>query len=152
MIPLFVKAGSFSSEANLVNNYLKRSDGVLVVYDVTNVNSFDSISYWIKKINENIDNNKNVKIILIGNKIDLINDRKITQEKGQEVANTYNIKYFETSAKDDTGIKEAIRTIINDILESKNDENIQEPNNNDIKLIVNKENNENKNDKGNYCC
>ena len=106
----------------------------------------------MKKINENIDNNKNVKIILIGNKIDLINDRKITQEEGQEAANTYNIKYFETSAKDDTGIKEAIRTIINDILENKKDENIQEPNNNDIKLLVNKENNENKNDKGNYCC
>ena len=106
----------------------------------------------MKKINENIDNNKNVKIILIGNKIDLINDRKITQEEGQEVANTYNIKYFETSAKDDTGIKEAIRTIINDILENKKDENIQEPNNNDIKLFVNNENNENKNDKGNYCC
>ena len=106
----------------------------------------------MKKINENIDNNKNVKIILIGNKIDLINDRKITQEEGQEVANTYNIKYFETSAKDDTGIKEAIRTIINDILESKKDENIQEPNNNDIKLIVNKEDNENKNDKDNCYC
>ena len=105
----------------------------------------------MKKINENIDNNKNVKIILIGNKIDLINDRKITQEEGQKVANTYNIKYFETSAKDDTGIKEAIRTIINDILENKKNENIQEPNNNDIKLFVNKENNENKNDKDNYC-
>ena len=106
----------------------------------------------MKKINENIDNNKNVKIILIGNKIDLINDRKITQEDGQKVANTYNIKYFETSAKDDTGIKEAMRTIINDILENKKNENIQEPNNNDIKLFVNKENNENKNDKHNYCC
>ena len=45
-----------------------------------------------------------------------------------------------------------MRTIINDILQNKKNENIQEPNNNDIKLIVNKEDNENKNDKDNCYC
>lgn len=133
----------------------------MIVFDVTSENSFDNISFWMKKVNENLEENKNAIIILIGNKIDLINDRKITKEEAEKVANEYNIKYFETSAKDDTGIKEAIKSIINDILENKKNQveinnNIQENSNSAVKLEVNNPNinidkNENSNCYSSYC-
>ena len=102
----------------------------------------------MKKVRENVENIQNVKIKLIGNKIDLINERKITREEAEKVAKDYNIKYFETSAKDDLGIKEAINEIVNDILENKKDEKIIVNDNNKINL---EEKNENKKNNGYNC-
>ena len=103
----------------------------------------------MKKVNENVDNIQNVKIVLIGNKIDLINERKISREEAIKVAEEHKIKYFETSAKDDIGIKGAINEIVKDILENKKEEKIEVKNNNEI--ILEKEKNDNEGNNENNC-
>ena len=74
---------------SITKGYFKESDGVLLLYDVTNKNSFKNIELWINSIHESLGKQKNSKyiIILIGNKIDLIGvdgrEREVTVEDGQ---------------------------------------------------------------------
>ncbi len=68
----------------LPKNYYKFSNGFLLVYDITNLKSFQSIDNWLKRIQENA--YEDVPIILVGNKADLVSDRKVTKEQGQKKA------------------------------------------------------------------
>jgi GTPase SAR1 family protein len=63
--------------------------------------------------------NLNIKIILIGNKIDL--ERKVTTEEGQKLADHFQYPFFETSAKNNIGINEAIRNLVTSIYILKED-------------------------------
>lgn len=60
--------------------------------------------------------------MIIGNKIDLKEKRIISEEEGKKIAEEYNLNYFETSAKDNIGINEAMRDIIKDILNDRSKE------------------------------
>ena len=66
---------------------------------------------------ENIKNNapENAKLILVGNKIDLPNDRQISFEEGENYAGKFNIKFFESSAKEGTNVKELFFYLANEI-------------------------------------
>lgn len=99
---------------SLTRNFYRNSDGVIIVYDVTNKSSFEKIQEWVQSIKDNTE--KNIKMILIGNKIDL--PREVTTEEGKKLAEHYDIPFFETSAKDNIGISEFIRKILVEVLES----------------------------------
>lgn len=90
---------------NISRSYYKGAHGIAIVYDVTNQNSFDTISTWIHEISEN-SSQATVKV-LIANKIDMTNLRVISEEQGRNLAEKHLFPYFETSAKDDNGVKEA---------------------------------------------
>ena len=83
----------------LTHNYYKKCDGIIIVFDVSNKESFEKINYWVKAVHDNTDSNKKIKQVIIGNKIDLENERKVTKEEGEKMASSYSLKYFETSAK-----------------------------------------------------
>ena len=74
---------------SITKNYFKESDGILLLYDVTNKESFKNVETWIKSIHESLGNHRNSKyiIILIGNKIDLIGvdgkEREVSTEEGE---------------------------------------------------------------------
>ena len=71
--------------------------GILLVYDVTNEKTFANISNWLRNIDENA--KEDVEKIIVGNKIDLKSQRRISLEKGQNMAIEYGLKLIETSAK-----------------------------------------------------
>ena len=100
---------------NITNQYYKRCDVIIIVFDVTNRESFDKISYWVKAIHDNTDSGNKCKQVLIGNKIDLENERQISKEEGEKMASSYKIKYFETSAQLNIGINEFFKSIITEI-------------------------------------
>ena len=81
----------------ITKSYFKESDGILLLYDITNKDSFKNVETWINSINESLGNHRNSKyiIILIGNKIYLIwvdgKEREITEEEGE---NTCKEKYL----------------------------------------------------------
>ena len=72
---------------------------------------------WVQSISENSD--KNVKFILVGNKIDL--KREVSKDEGKNMAKQYGISYHETSAKDNIGIDEAINDLVTQVVNSKNE-------------------------------
>ena len=102
---------------NVTKSYFQSSHGLLVVYDITDRESFEKINFWM----ENIKNNapENAKLILVGNKCDLANERKVTIEDGENKARNYNIKFFESSAKDGTNVNELFFYLANEIYQDE---------------------------------
>ena len=89
---------------------IKNSQGVIVVFDLTNRESFDRVIHWLNIVR---DFSKKMPVALFGNKSDLKNERDITKEEIDSLCEKENLVYFETSAKANTGIQEGINKIAN---------------------------------------
>jgi small GTP-binding protein len=86
----------------------------VLVYDITDENTFKSIDEWVNIVNESESSQK--RIILVGNKTDLQTQRKVTTEAGQNKANKIGaLKFFETSSNTGTNIEELLTFISNSI-------------------------------------
>lgn len=83
---------------SLITNFYRNSSLALIVYSVTSKDSFKNIDMWLRELRTQ--SNPDVKIILIGNKIDLTDQRVVTKEEGELFAEKNNMNLFlETSAK-----------------------------------------------------
>ena len=100
----------------ITRNYYKGARGIILIYDVTNIKSYENIKKQINEIKEEI--SENITIVLIGNKIDNENQRKISKEQGEKLANDYNVTFFETSAKTGQGINESVFYLVQKIVEN----------------------------------
>ena len=100
-------------------NGVQLYDGIALIFDLTDENSFNQINDWMDQIYNNTDK-KLISLILIGNKSDLINERKIQKEKGEEMAENLHIKYFETSALTGEGINQAFEYLAKLIFRVRN--------------------------------
>jgi Ras-related protein Rab-1A len=99
----------------VIASYFKGSHGVLLIYDVTNKTSFKQLESWLEIIENNA--SEDILKILIGNKIDLEEDREVTKEEGQSFANQHNIQFMETSAKMNTNVNEAFEALAKIMME-----------------------------------
>ena len=127
-------------------SHVRNSDGIFIVYDITNSESFYHVSYWISEIEKAID--KNVVIYLIGNKIDLENKRTVSYENGKEKALKENFNFFgEVSAKTNENIMEIYNQFYKEIF-YKNKEKILEKREQNKKLFEKLQ----QDNKGKKCC
>ena len=100
-------------------SFVKKADGVILIYDIGEKDSFEAVDNWIKSIRE-IGKDK-LPIILVGNKCDLSDDkRQVSLKEGQDKANEFNIPFYETSCKEGINIKEVFEKLIDDIIEKGN--------------------------------
>ena len=99
----------------IAKNYYKGSHGILLLYDVTKLSSFENIREWIKDIKEEV--YEKAIIFLIGNKIDKTTERKITTEQGAKLAEEYNLPFFEASAKSGENVDEIFKFLYKKISE-----------------------------------
>jgi Ras-related protein Rab-1A len=103
-------------------NYFKKINGIIIIFDVTLRESFDNVQIILNNI---IKKTNNIKILLIGNKIDLINERCVLFEEAIKVAEFFKIKYIELSLKNLKNINIIFASILkaesikNDILINK---------------------------------
>ena len=97
-------------------NYLKGTNGVILVFDITKKESFDLIETWIDEIKQN--NKTNIGKILLGNKSDLEADREVQKEDAVKLAEKLGCQYFEGSAKTGENITEALNTVASETYES----------------------------------
>ena len=109
---------------SLTSSYYKGCHGCFIVYDITNEASFQSISTWYEQAVKEA--GKDVSIILVGNKCDLENERKVSKEQGEEKARSMNASFFETSALSKVNIDDIFNEIVNNIFQrtkgQKNDD------------------------------
>ena len=103
---------------SLATNYLKKADGILLVYDISERQSFENIGKWMNNIVEETD--KKVPIILVGNKSDLEQRRTVKKEEGVDLAKSYNILFYETNCVKGENIENCFIEITSQILEKKN--------------------------------
>ena len=93
-------------------NFYSGCHGIILVYDVTNQNSFKNVRNWIKRIQSNCPWR-----VLVGNKCDKP-ERVVTEEEGKKLADDYNMSFFETSAKTNQNVNEVFNFLIQKIWES----------------------------------
>ena len=94
---------------NIIASYYRGAHGILLLYDVSDKDSFKNLSNWLIEIEKNA--SKNVLKVLIGNKCDLEEKRVISINQGKEFADTYGLKFIETSAKKNLNVTEAFETL-----------------------------------------
>ena len=120
---------------SLTKIFLKDAKGVFVVYDVTYENSFESIDKYIKFIKE-IGNNDDTQIFIIGNKCDLIKNRKVTFEQGESKAKEYGADFIETSALSGKNIEEAFEIMMKKVIIKELEKNDTEDNKKILKSLT----------------
>ena len=82
---------------SLIPMYIREAQIILLIYDISDRESFDSMPRWIQEVKDII--NKEVVYALIGNKIDLEKERKVTFDEGKKLAEQNNFVFQEVSAK-----------------------------------------------------
>ena len=110
----------FRSMASL---YYKDAVAAILVYDVSNAETLESLDYWVKELNENIDNT-NFIISVAGNKCDLPNENKqLSLNDGKKFCKDKDIPIFsETSAKTGVGVKELFTSLAQKVYEAQRNE------------------------------
>ena len=110
----------FRSMASL---YYKDAVAAILVYDVSNPETLDSLDYWINELNNNADN-KNIIFSVAGNKCDLPNDmKKISSSEGKNFCKEKNVPIFnETSAKTGVGVKELFTSLAQKVYDIQKNE------------------------------
>ena len=93
---------------SLALNFYKGVDGIVLVFDLIDEDSFNNIPHWIRQIK--VYASENTSMVLLGNKCDLL-ERKVNKAKIDEFCSEYNLKYFETSAKLNFNVNEAFEFI-----------------------------------------
>ena len=106
-LKLWDTAGQERFKSVSVKN-LRYSQAAIVVFDLTDKESFDKVTDWLKEIRDFSDK---MPVGLFGNKSDLADKRKVPQEDIDELCKQENLVYFETSAKNNTGIKEGFSKV-----------------------------------------
>jgi len=93
----------------ITSSYYRGAHGIIIVYDITDVESFNNVRQWLFEIDRFA--SENVNKLLVGNKSDLVNKRVVTTETSKEFANSLDIPFLETSAKNATNVEEAFLTM-----------------------------------------
>ena len=101
----------------LTAQYYKGADGILLVYDVTDDESYEKIRDWMAQIRLNTQKD-DIGLVLLGNKCDL-HPRKVTKEMGDKLGEELKIKYFETSALSGQGINESFEELTRIIMNKR---------------------------------
>jgi Ras-related protein Rab-6A len=94
---------------SLIPSYIRDSSVAVVVYDITNRNSFMNTSKWVDDVRT--ERGSDVIIVLVGNKTDLNEKRQVSIEEGEKKAKEFNVLFIETSAKAGYNVKALFRKI-----------------------------------------
>eukprot|EP00128_Syssomonas_multiformis_P006578 Colp12_sorted_trinity150504_noHs@29727 len=86
--------------------YYRESNGAILVYDITDADSFRKVKDWVKELRKMLGND--ICLAIAGNKIDLERDRHVSLQEAEEYAATVGAKHFSTSAKLNKGIDELV--------------------------------------------
>jgi len=131
----------------ITSAYYRGADGIIIVYDITDRNSFAHIKDWLDDVNKYTDDNP-LKII-VGNKIDLIKDKQISNNDMKTMTAQTGIEIIECSAKDSIKINDLMEIMTKKLIEKRKNEG----NKNTTKsMVLNDINNKNKEINNKGCC
>ena len=103
---------------NITKNYLQGANGIFFVCDVTNKETFNKLKFWFTETQDKI--TPDTEMIIVGNKIDLIEKRVVKLEALKELGKKFNIDVFEVSAKTGEGVEEIFISLTKKLLQNKN--------------------------------
>ncbi len=94
----------------ITKNYYKGSHGIILIYDITNTQSFENVKTWVNQIREEA--SSNVIIYIAGNKVDMEDERKVDRDDGEKLAEELGFPFVETSAKNGININETFEDLV----------------------------------------
>ncbi|URE46733.1 ras-related protein [Musa troglodytarum] len=97
----------------ITSSYYHGAHGIIIVYDITEMESFDNIRQWLSEIDRYASDS--VCKLLVGNKCDLVENRVVEMEKAKAFADSFGIPFIETSAKDSINVEKAFLTMCAEI-------------------------------------
>lgn len=115
----------------ITKNYFKGSDGIIIFYDVTRRETFNSIKSWVNSIKDQVGLNE-VSIIIVGNKCDSEELRAVKKEEGIKYCAKSNIDFIESSGKANVNVNETVSKLLDSMIlktpkdaKNKNTKNIK---------------------------
>lgn len=99
--------------------YYRGAMGFILMYDVTNEESFNSVQDWVTQIKTY--SWDNAQVILVGNKSDMEAERVVTYDRGKQLADQLGLEFFETSAKENINVKNVFERLVDIICEKMSD-------------------------------
>ncbi len=97
----------------ITSAYYRGAVGALLVYDITNRKTFESVERWLKELREHADSK--IVVMLVGNKCDLAESRQVDVEEGTACAAKFGLSFLETSALNATNVEESFKTVLTEI-------------------------------------
>lgn len=97
----------------ITSSYYRGAHGIIIVYDVTDRESFNNVKNWMVEIDKYA--MEGVSKLLVGNKCDLSAKRAVSYEEGKEFADSCNIRFVETSAKNAHNVEQAFHIMASEI-------------------------------------
>jgi len=101
--------------------YYRGAMGFILMYDVTNEESFNAVQDWCTQIKTY--SWDNAQVVLVGNKCDLEDERVVSTERGKQLADQLGLEFFETSAKENINVKAVFERLV-DIICDKMSESL----------------------------
>ena len=105
----------------ITKNFMKGSDGIIFAYDITNRSTFDNLKNWISEAQEAAGD---FEKIIVGNKIDLEKERKVSKESLNKFCESKKIKGMEISVKKEINVNECFEALTKLIIEGKSKEEL----------------------------
>lgn len=102
----------------ITSSYYRGAHGIIVVYDVTDRESFNNVKNWVKEIERYA--SENVVKLLVGNKSDMSSKKVVTFEEGKALADSLGVSFLEASAKNSHNVEQAFRTMAGEIRDKVN--------------------------------
>eukprot|EP01130_Rhizamoeba_saxonica_P000340 TRINITY_DN1030_c0_g3_i1.p1 TRINITY_DN1030_c0_g3~~TRINITY_DN1030_c0_g3_i1.p1 ORF type:complete len:202 (-),score=57.70 TRINITY_DN1030_c0_g3_i1:94-699(-) len=100
----------------ITSSYYRGANGIIVVFDVTNGDSFENVKKWLQEIERYAADD--VQRVLVGNKCDMENDRQVTESDARDFSDMLAIPYLEASAKSCQNVEDVFFTVAKAIVES----------------------------------
>ena len=110
----------------IASAYYRQANGALLVYDICSKETFDRLPFWIKELRDNAD--EKIKIIMLGNKVDLADERQVPLEEARAFAQQRGYYYMEVSAKTNANncVMKAFQELVKSVLVALKPDEISE--------------------------
>ncbi|KAG0030354.1 Ras- protein Rab-18 [Podila clonocystis] len=101
----------------LTSSYYRGAQGVILVYDVSNRDSFNDLQTWFNEL-DTYCSSKEVVRMIVGNKVDKESSREVSRQEGQEFARKLQTLFVECSAKTKLGVQQAFDELVQQIIDT----------------------------------
>ncbi|GJZ29859.1 Ras-related protein RabA6a-like protein [Tanacetum coccineum] len=119
----------------ITSSYYRGALGAMLVYDITRRVTFENLRKWLHELREY--GNRDMVIILVGNKSDLVDSREVDAEDGQSLAQLEDLCFMETSAKENLNVEDAFLQMITKIFEIASQKSLEAKENEATKQVIN---------------